>query len=292
MFVDDGLPFAYVLVDGQMGEFLVDFATTASTIDMGAFNTTPTAKGCDASKLGQRCTFDTFDFCGPRGPLALFTAEHSRNQAGILATDLLAKGTVTLKYKAQKIYWADAPCSTVALTQAGFSRMDSKGFYGQSNSALKPLTDVIADADANRLVPNVPTVAARVGGVSVLTQLDTGFADDAVAFSVNVNEAMLAAMPAGTLVRKASKDLSLSTCVGINEAVEAYELASGKTFELGGKSFPQATIFVKRTPNAAKSCGGIGTWTVPAAQVGLSFFVALDTLIFDPTRGEVWVGPQ
>jgi hypothetical protein len=170
--------------------------------------------------------------------------------------------------------------------------MDSKGFYGKTNGALKPLTDVIADADGSRLVPNVPTVPASVGGVSVLTQLDTGFADDAVAFSVNVNEALLALVPAGTLVRQPSKDLSLSTCVGINEAVEAYGLASGKTFEFGGRSFPQATIFVKRTPKAAKACGGIGTWSVPAAQVGLSFFVALDTLVFDPTRGEVWVGPR
>ena len=48
-------------------------------------------------------------------------------------------------------------------------------------------------------------------------------------------------------------------------------------------------IFVKHTPQAAKVCGGIGTWTVPAAQIGTSFFIDAAAVVFDPPRHRVWL---
>jgi hypothetical protein len=46
---------------------------------------------------------------------------------------------------------------------------------------------------------------------------------------------------------------------------------------------------VKRTPSAARSCGGIGTWTAPAAQLAASFFVELGVVVFDPFGSRVFV---
>lgn len=171
---------------------------------------------------------------------------------------------------------------------AGLAPLDSKGFYAVSLSGLDPLSKVVSGAAGNVTVPNVPTVPIEVGGAKGLVQLDTGFDDAFVPFSINVNEAFFAQIPAGSLARDASRDQSLSTCAGVSEPVEAYTLVAGKTAVLGARSFDKAVVFVKRTPPAATVCGGIGTWTVPAAQVGATFFAAFGTWVFDPVTSRVW----
>jgi hypothetical protein len=50
-----------------------------------------------------------------------------------------------------------------------------------------------------------------------------------------------------------------------------------------------ATLFVKRTPSEAARCGGIGTWSVPAAQVGASVLAELGLVVFDPFASRVWI---
>ncbi len=41
--------------------------------------------------------------------------------------------------------------------------------------------------------------------------------------------------------------------------------------------------------DAALRCGGIGTWTAPAAQVATSFYVDAGLLVFDPFAERVWI---
>jgi hypothetical protein len=86
-----------------------------------------------------------------------------------------------------------------------------------------------------------------------------------------------------------SLDASLTTCAGVAEAVEAYRLAPGASLVLGPRASPSAVVFVKRTPPVAQRCGGIGTWSAPAAQIGVSFFVDLGVIVFDPFASRVWV---
>jgi hypothetical protein len=50
-----------------------------------------------------------------------------------------------------------------------------------------------------------------------------------------------------------------------------------------------AVLFAKNTPPAARVCGGIGTWSVPAAQVAASFYVADGLVVFDPLASQVWI---
>ena len=70
-------------------------------------------------------------------------------------------------------------------------------------------------------------------------------------------------------------DLSLSTCTGFAETVRSYTLAGGYALEFidaaSGvvRSYPDAKVFEKVASPAA--CGGIGTWSAPAAQVAASF---------------------
>lgn len=284
----NGLPRVSASVVGQKGAFLVDLATTTSTIDLSAFATKPASTGCDATQLGQSCTFATFEFFGSWAPAYFVTASHQGGQAGIIGTDFLSASPFTLDYAKKTIARAKTLCDDATLKGAGLAPLDSKGFYATAISGLDPLSKVVSGAPSNVTVPNLPTVPVTIAGAKGLVQLDTGFDDAVVPFSINVNEAFFAQIAAGSLVRDAGRDLSLSTCVGVSEAVEAYSLATGKAVVLGARSFDKAVVFVKRTPPAAKSCGGIGTWTVPAAQVGATFFAAFGTWVFDPVTSRVW----
>ncbi len=218
----------------------------------------------------------------------------------IVGTDHTSRYGFAIDYGGRRIHRAEegAFCSDAALTAAGLSPLPSTGFFAKDRSKLRPLADVVDAAPAGVTVANVPTVPVSVAGIAAHAQIDTGFDDAVVPFSVNVNEALLAAVLArrpNALVRAPEKDLSLTTCAGVREAVTAYALAPGASFDLvdaGGRTvrpFRTATIFVKRTPEAARRCGGIGTWSVPAAQIGTSFLVELGLVVFDPFRSVVWV---
>jgi hypothetical protein len=305
MTLSGGLPFADVLVDGKPGAFLVDFATTGSAIDLAAFDTPPTATGCDPSKLGAACSFASFDLLGAWGRVTLFTSrlfapDDTVREAGVLGTDLARMSALTLDYAGARIFRAGegALCDDAKLLAGGFVPLSAKGFFARDASSLALFSSVAASSTGSATVPNVPTVPVRIGGVSALAQLDTGFSDKVLPFSINVNEAMLAAIQAkdpALLVRDASRDQSLTTCAGVAEAVDAYRLAPAASVELvtesgaAARAWSQAVLFVKHTPSAAIRCGGIGTWSVPAAQMAASFFIDTKTMIFDPFTSRVWV---
>lgn len=299
------LPFIDVKVDGKKGAFLVDFASTGSAIDLEAFDTPPVSSDCDPTKLGQSCTFQTFDFFGAWGKVYLYTSllvapDDTVRQAGVIGTDLTRLVAMSLDYADGRAYRAGSGelCSDDQLRAAGLVALSSEGFFAYNLATLKLNSTVDATSTGNVSVPNVPTVPVMIAGVAALAQLDTGFSDKVVPFSVNVNEAMFDAIVAkdpSSLVRDEARDQSLSTCAGVTEAVEAYKLSSAATLDMiddtdgVARRWTKATLFVKRTPKAALKCGGIGTWTVPAAQMAASFFVDSGLLVFDPFTSRVWV---
>lgn len=301
-----GLPYATVTVEGAGANFLVDYATTNSTIDLNAFSPWPATQNCDTRYLGANCTFDPVEFFDPLGARVLITADHDfrapgeLRQAGILGTDILAEQVYTLDYKAKRIKRAHAAafCSASKLESAGLHALSTEGFFASDSSKLKKLSEVVRDAASGVAISNVPTVPLRIAGASAPAQLDTGFGDDLYPFSINVNKAFFDAIVAANpnaLVRASSKDLSLTTCTGTAESVDAYDIAADIGVDLvdvhGGAAhhFDHGTVFVKSGPAFAKSCGGIGTWSVPAAQIGSSFFSDLGVLVFDPFGSRVWV---
>lgn len=305
MVISAGLPFTDVSVGTSpakvTGKFLLDLATTGSTIDLGAFTgTKPTASGCNPALLGQSCKFTDLDFFGSWGMVTLRTADHSGitgsvREAGILGTDFFSVLALTLDYTGKQVRRTTKAslCDDATLAGAGFSPLSTAGFYSNDFGKLKPLSAVDAAAPTGVTVANVPTVPLWVAGVRADAQLDTGFDDGLVPFSINVNQAFFDAIKAKSptaLVRDSSRDLVLSTCVGgLSEPVEAYTLSAGNAAELrteagvAAHSYPKAVLFVKRTPVGAKVCGGIGTWTAPAAQVAASIFLDAGVILFDPS---------
>ncbi len=147
--------------------------------------------------------------------------------------------------------------------------------------------------------PNVPTVPVRVGAATAIAQLDTGYDDALYHHSVNINRAFFDALKAAgvALTEVPEAALSLSTCVpGQQENVTAYKIGKGASFDFistdGSVALSEesAILFVKDPPAEAKKCGGIGTWSIPAAQVAASFYVDAKRIVFDPYTSRVWMG--
>lgn len=305
--VSDLLPYVDVPVGSEMGEFLLDYGSSFSTIDLSAFASPgPTTTGCIRQDVGGLCSVSDVAFFSAPETVDL-TAENysglggSLRQAGILATDITGELILTLDYAGGHVYGSTAAafCTTSALEAAGLVSLSTTGFFENDTSSLEPFTDVDDAGTPGYTVPDIPTVPVQIAGVLALAQLDTGYRDTAMSFSVNINQAFFDALNAahpGSLVRNASKDEMLTTCVeGVGQSLEAYELATGVSFGLGGvanapaRSYAGATIFLKGNPAAAVECGGISTWSVPAAQLGASFYVDMQTVVFDPFGAQVWI---
>jgi hypothetical protein len=286
LIVSKQLPLAAAVVSGSAGTFVLDFATTNSTIDPNAFAKPPQAIA------GTNDQFESFDFFGDWGKVRLNRANHkdfagTMPVAGLIGTDFLSQHTYTVDYARGTLHRADARsfCTDDVLRSEGLAPMSSEGYYAADPARLRD--------DA----PNVPTIPVRVAGVVAVAQLDTAFNDTLIRHSVNINKPLLEAMLKGGAKLIKGAGIPLSTCVpGVWENTVVYR---GDTrFEMlgeGGKAVrfaDDATFLLKDTPPAAMKCGGIGTWSKPAAQIGASFYVDAGRLVFDPFTSRVWMPQQ
>lgn len=303
------MPYALVSVGGSEGYFLLDYGANVSSIDLGAMpEAKPLPGSCDPAKLGQPCVFAGLDFGGDQGQASLLTADYSGlnldlRQAGLIGTDFLSENAYTLNYAGRNISAAGKEnfCRPDALRAYGFAPMTTAGYFSSDTSTLLPLSSLDGKYAGGLSVPNVPAIPVRIAGVETVAQIDTGYSDYLVRHAVNINPALYAQIAAAApkaMVRWPEGDKKLSTCVpGVLEQVEAYKLNSG-TVEFiaeGGaalRAFKQAVVYIKRTPQAAMSCGGIGTHTRPSAQLGGSFMADLGVVVFDPFASRVWAKKQ
>ena len=285
------MPYATVRVGAAAGYFVLDFASTRSTIDVtNGFTPGPAPQ----PKAGTADQFDGFDFFGSWGTVTLLLQDHSGirgtvHQAGIVGTDFLMFDVYTVDYEHAAVYRAErgAFCADDVLRAAGLAPLSTASYYASDPSRLA------------QGVPNVPTVPVRLGTAQAVAQLDTGFDDGGYRHAVNVNRAFFDAIRAAGVALEAvpAASMTLSTCVpGQTETVTAYRTPPGVTFDFlaadgtPARSAAGVWIFLEETPAEARGCGGIGTWTTPAAQVGASFYVEAKRVVFDPFSSRVWMG--
>jgi hypothetical protein len=282
------MPYVTVKVGNSTGLFLLDFGTTASTIDTNGFLN----RHVPRLVPGTTNQFADFDFYGSWGTVSLNIQDHSTiqnigpvRQAGILGTDFLSLNAFTVDYELGGLYRRDtALCNDSMLRSQGFHPVSTAGYYSNDLSKLKPGT------------ANIPTVPVRIGSVQAVAQVDPGFDDRLFPHSVNINKAFFKALAsAGIILQPYVKgNINLTTCAGITETLLAYKLPKNSSFEIVGNdgrsvsAVSDAIIFVKDPPQEAKKCGGIGTWETPAAQIGASFLKESKNVIFDPFRSLVW----
>jgi hypothetical protein len=324
LIVSSGMPYTPVRVQGRTGFFVVDLGADGSAISPDTFLGGAAGKvavgagsggGNSAAGAGSAAggaggaagpvplpgssdRFAGVDFFGPWAPLRLSVQDHSGirgplPQAGLIGTDLLNGHAITLDYANGLLRRATAEgfCSDGELRRAGFLPLSSRDYYGTNIAALR-----CPAAPRRGGCPNIPTIPLRIGSVGAVAQVDTGYADGLRPPSMNINRALLqrlerAGLP---LIREPGADLTLSSCVrGETERVLAYRLAAGRAVELVGsdggavRRLPGVTLFLKDSPAAIQACGGIGTWSEPAAQLGASF-VNDGTLVVDPFSQRLW----
>lgn len=284
------MPYTKVKVGTYEGYFLLDFGTTGSTIDTNNF-----INGKPKPSLSSTGKFDDFNFFGSWGTVFLNIQNHSQisglthfKQAGIIGTDFLSLNIFTLDYSKHQLYRSNPAefCADTVLIRMGFKAASTAGYYSND---LKKLN--------NNCTPNIPTVPVKIGTVNAVAQIDPGFDDALYRHSVNINQAFFNALTeAGiNLIPNPAANLLLSTCINnVSEPVTAYKLPKGVSFSVTGiKGNPvlvssDVHIFLKQTPAAAKNCGGIGTWQIPAAQMAASFLYDCKKVIFDPFKSRVW----
>jgi len=298
LIVSSGMPYTPVRVQGRTGFFVVDLGADGSAISPGTF-----LGGAGPVPLpGSSDRFAGVDFFGPWAPLRLSVQDHSGirgplPQAGLIGTDLLNGHVITLDYVNGLLRRASAEgfCSDGVLRQAGFQPLSSRDYYGTNIAALR-----CPAAPRRGGCPNIPTIPLRIGSVGAVAQVDTGYANGLRPPSMNINRALLQRLEqAGVApIREPGADLTLSSCVrGAVERVLAYRLSAGRAVELVGsdggsdgsavRRLAGVTLFLKDSPDAIQACGGIGTWSEPAAQLGASF-VNDGTLVVDPFSQRLW----
>lgn len=84
-------------------------------------------------------------------------------------------------------------------------------------------------------------------------------------------------------------DINVSTCEG-RESRHVYRVKDRSLVIETDQATPIVrieTFYLILKP--ANGCGGIGTMSVPAAQLGASFLQLFGTIVFDPQSGTVWL---
>lgn len=294
LIVSSGMPYTPVRVQGHTGFFVVDLGADISSISpttfLGGVGPTPLPGSVDR--------FAGVEFFGPWAPLSLRVQDQSGirglvPQAGLIGTDLLLQHVLTLDYANGLIHRASPQrfCDEATLRLAGFQPLSSRGYFGRDPARL-----TCPAAPRRGGCPNIPTIPLRIGPVQAVAQVDTGYADTAHPPSLNINRALFDQLKrAGVALRaEPSADLQLSSCVrGESEQVRAFRLPQGAAVELVGsegqavRRLEGVTLFLKQSPAAIASCGGIGTWPQPAGQLGASF-VNDGTLVVDPLAQRLW----
>jgi hypothetical protein len=280
------MPLSSARVGGLEGLFVLDTATTSSTIDSHGFSAPP------PRLPGTEDQYEPFEFFGSWGRVRL-NENHlhglagSQPVAGLIGTDFLSQHVYTFNYAEGVVHRADARefCADDVMVSEGFKPLSTEGYYA---------------ADASRImadVPNVPTIPIRIAGVAAIAQIDTAFTDSMIRHSVNINRALLDKLVAAGAKLTKGEGIPLSTCVP-NVWETTYIYRGVARFEMMGmdghavRASDDATFLLKESPPAAHKCGGIGTWKTPAAQIGASFYVDAGRIVFDPFTSRVWMPPS
>ncbi|MGJ8744141.1 hypothetical protein [Polaribacter sp.] len=272
------------------GYYLIDFGTTLSTIDIHNFiNGKPKPAPNSINK------FDNFDFFGKWKQVTLNIQDHSNitglknfKQAGIIGSDFLTNNIFTFDYEKKLLFRSNKEnfLTNKELKDLGFKAISTVGYFSNNQKELN-----------NSCTFNVPTIPIKIGEINAIAQVDSGFDDSLFSHSININQAFYnAIVDAGIiLIENPSANLLLSTCkTGVNQLVKAYKLPKGTSFaiiSIDGSPIElinDVNIFLKNSTIETFSCGGIGTWKIPAGQIGASFLSDNKKVIFDPFESKIW----
>ena len=262
-------PYIWLRADGIRGRFLLDYGATRSSLSAGAF-ASPAGSVRKAAISLPGFAQSAFDLKRYGQPL-----QAEKRQLGIIGTDLLS--LLTAQFTGRTVFLSAESCPSAALRARGLVPIAQHGFFSSDPSTIQSG------------LPNVPVIYLRLGKVHAWAQIDTGYADSVYPNSVDVNEALYERVVASGLKLERLSDIRVWTCEG-HESRPVYEVKdSALTLEDEQARPIVRTASFRLILKPANGCGGIGTMTEPAAQLGASFLQTFGTVVFDPKSGTVWL---
>lgn len=286
------------------GWFLVDTGTNFSSLDKTLV--TNSTGSFDSS-------IEEINFFVSINPFKVFLEDFERfrnstRQIGLIGNDLISKSAYAFDFTKRRLYRSNfsSACDPETLTRVGLTSMPTDGYFSSdpAEEKLFPLEHIRPSIPNSKhlTVANSPVIPIRIGNTDAVAMIDSGFDDKLYAFSVNINSALLtlANKRKETLIRaKDIPSITLSSCVkGEKINVIAYRLLPGESLQLVSgngaviRTYKECVFFVKLVPPSARTCGGIGTWEIPAAQLGASFLKSFGTSVFNAQTHTVWITRQ
>jgi hypothetical protein len=291
--IDHQMPYLTVKLGNAEGEFVLDFGTNITSIDPENFKNSvkPEPIGGGQLEYEKFYKFKNFNFYNYPGEVNLLIRKSQVSglkfkQAGVIGTDFFMEAIFTIDYQNGFLYKSskDSFCKDKVLNDAGFKAVSTAGYYVDNfDRLLDPKTTI-----------NVPTVPVKIATVTAVAQIDPAYDDGVYRHTVNINQAFFESLKSAGVKLEKITDVQLSTCTGASETVSSYRLGKGYSFQIMGiDGSPvvianDAHIFVKGNSQETQKCGGIGTWKIPAAQIGASFLNDSEKVIFDPFTSRVW----
>ncbi len=260
-------PLVRLEIGGVLRTVLIDTGSTRSLL----FDDAPGASQQVAATIGILGNTG-FDFklrsikFAPRGV----------EDGGILGTDFLSKSGVVIAPK--EIEFSAKACDPSRLVAAGFHRVDDRGFFA-------------AEPALRGKVANVPVLPLRIGGIEVFAQLDTGYADRAYPFSIDINQLLLAELREQGVALTRIGEVKVFTCQN-SETRDVF--AAPAPLRLGADSdAPLAkTSSYVLIPKAPNGCGGIADWKMPGAQLSARFLDLFEAVALDGPGAAIWLKPK
>lgn len=263
-------PYIRLSVDGQAGNFLLDWGSTRSALSARHFAAPAGAPGIVSF------TLPSF----PTGVFALQPDAHLAaprgGRLGIVGTDFLAKMSAFLSYGPVRdtVKLGPGPCDAAALEARGFVAVAQTSFSA---------------AGGDGAAPNVPVVRISIAGVDAPAQLDSGYDDALLKHSIDINTAFEHRLRASGVRLRRVREVDVATCSGVEK--RQVLSAPGVALQIGGAK-ANAIRSIRRYHLLLKpknGCGGIADVSTPAAQLGASFLRTLSPLVIDGKAAKVWV---
>jgi len=264
---NDGLPRIGLNADGISGQFLVDYGTTVSSILTRAFGR--------ADRLINELSLPDVEDATVAFKHFDMSQKAAEKRLGVIGTDILS--ALTVQITGSTLFVGNQPCEWRVMRARGLVPIPQKTFF----SSDPPLTD--------RKYPNVPVVFLSIGKIHTWAQIDTGYDDAVYAHSVDINEALFQQLIIQGIALDHLADIDVSTCEG-RESRHVYTIKDLSLVVETADLIPiirVGTFYLILKP--ANGCGGIGTMSIPAAQLGVSFLRIFRTTVFDPQFGIVWL---
>lgn len=298
-------PYVDIKLEQKTGPFLIDYGNGSSAIEHGvwAFTDDDVRWSGPPGDPHQSINLAGFGFPGWLPDTKIRFNESNLDkivagiglQHGVVGIDLLVRQDLEFHYENPSSAWVavskyGGSCDSKALEKNGFKRI-SQVSHWDSNVSNPP--DGVYNGPVVYLeLADVSKPDIRLG-VATWAQLDTGYEDDLLPFTVDINDALFAKLMALQPPLTEGKKISVRGCDGKPRDRRVFTAPSRilRVEDGSGEKIAEVTGFHFVLKNKDEQCGGISSTAVPAGQIGASFLRAFRITIFMGPSKEVWIAP-